>query len=87
MQLLERDAAAADDKAGLVPFPHREPAAQRRTDADGGRRLAQQLALQKQQLHAAKNSIIRNGRKAVGICRHIREAHIPRHLRDERVRD
>ena len=67
--------------------PNASSADEAGTDADCGRRLAQQLALQKLQLQAAKNSIIRNSRKAVGICRHIREAHIPRHLRDERVRD
>ena len=87
MQLLERNAAAADDKADLVCPAQRQLPAQHGTDADSGRRLAQQLAIQEQQLHAAEDIIIRHGRKAVGVRRHIWEAHISRHLRDERVCD
>lgn len=87
MQLLERNAATADDKADLVRFLYRESAAQRGADADGGRRLAQQFPLQKQQLHTAENIRIFHVRKAVGVCRHVREADIARDLRDERIRD
>ena len=84
MQLLERNAAAADDKANLVCPAQRQLPAQRSAHADGGRRLTQQLALQKQQLHAAEDIIIRHGRKAVGVRRHIREAHISK-LENHRV--
>ena len=62
MQLLERNAAAADDKADLVCPAQRQLPAQRSAHADGGRRLTQQLAIQEQQLHAAEDIIIRHGR-------------------------
>ena len=87
VQLLERNAAAADDKADLVCPAQRQLPAQRSAHADGGRRLAQELALQKQQLHGAQKVGIRHGRKAVGVFGHIWKTHIPRPLRDERVRD